>query len=225
MRRRNTTIAATTALAAAALLAILISPQNGQARGESQSDEEKIIRGFAITPVPVKLAGKNLELVGMGSYLVNAVGACSDCHSAGTTTAYSAGGNPYFGQPTKINPATYLGGGRDFGALIPNTPNIVSRNLTPDKSGLPVGGQSFSLFRQVMTTGIDMDHLHPSCSPTLIINCIPPPFNGSLLQVMPWPTYANMSERDLRAIYEYLSAIPCIEGPADPMSPLHNACQ
>jgi hypothetical protein len=27
---------------------------------------------------------------------------------------------------------------------------------------------------------------------------------------MPWPSFANMSDNDLQAIYEYLSAIPCI---------------
>jgi len=27
---------------------------------------------------------------------------------------------------------------------------------------------------------------------------------------MPWPTYQNMSDRDLLAIYTYLSAIPTI---------------
>jgi len=31
-----------------------------------------------------------------------------------------------------------------------------------------------------------------------------------------------MRERDLRAIYEYLSAIPCIAGP--PAGVLHNDC-
>jgi hypothetical protein len=41
---------------------------------------------------------------------------------------------------------------------------------------------------------------------------------------MPWPIYKNMSYRDLRAIYEYLSSIPCIEGPPAP-SILHNDCK
>ena len=31
---------------------------------------------------------------------------------------------------------------------------------------------------------------------------------GQLLQVMPWPVYQTISDDDLRAIYEYLSAIP-----------------
>ncbi|WP_167284927.1 hypothetical protein [Marilutibacter alkalisoli] len=40
-----------------------------------------------------------------------------------------------------------------------------------------------------------------------------PPFvpsqEADLLQVMPWPVYRGMTERDKRAIYEYLRAIPC----------------
>ena len=34
-----------------------------------------------------------------------------------------------------------------------------------------------------------------------------------------------MTYHDLHAIYEYLSAIPCIEGPEDPNSILHNDCK
>jgi hypothetical protein len=29
---------------------------------------------------------------------------------------------------------------------------------------------------------------------------------------MPWPGYSKMSEHDLRAIYEYLKAVPCVQG-------------
>jgi hypothetical protein len=45
-----------------------------------------------------------------------------------------------------------------------------------------------------MRTGVDLDHVHPMISP--------------LLQVMPWPVYQDLTERDLQAIYEYLSVIP-----------------
>jgi len=44
-----------------------------------------------------------------------------------------------------------------------------------------------------------------------------------LLQIMPWNIYRNMTNRDLRAIYEYLSAVPCIAGPPEP-SPMHHDC-
>ena len=144
-------------------------------------------------------------------------------------TQFVPGGNPYLSQhPTVVNPATYLGGGRDFGAFPDPAgpfPHIVSRNLTPDNSGLPEGGNTFDQFLQIMRTGKDFDHLHPNCSATVTTNCFPPvpPVNGDLLQVMPWPIHKNMTEHDLRAIYEYLSAIPCIAGPPSP-SPLHNDC-
>ncbi len=125
-----------------------------------------------------------------------------------------------------VNPATYLGGGNDMGALVPGTAHIVSRNLTPDKTGRPIGGHTFDEFRQIIRTGVDMDHLHPTCQQgaTDTTHCVPPPFNGGLLQIMPWPTYQNLTDYELRAIYEYLSAIPCVAGPADPNDPLHNNC-
>jgi hypothetical protein len=49
-----------------------------------------------------------------------------------------------------------------------------------------------------MRTGIDPDQAHPQFGP--------------FLQVMPWPAFQDMTDKDLHAIYEYLSAIPCLEG-------------
>jgi hypothetical protein len=103
---------------------------------DNDRNESKVKKGFQIAPVPLNLAGKNPELVGLGSYI---------------------------------------------------------------------------------------DHLHPNCV-TGQTDCLPAPFKGDLLQIMPWPNFQYMTEHDLRAIYEYLSAIPCIEGPADPTNPLHNDC-
>ncbi len=75
-----------------------------------------------------------------------------------------------------------------------------------------------------------MDHVHPNCSATITTNCFPtnppnPPFDGDLLQVMPWPIYKNMTDHDLRAIYEYLSAIPCIDTIIPGQPQLRNDCQ
>ena len=125
-----------------------------------------------------------------------------------------------------VNTAAYLSGGRDFGALAPNTPHIVSRNLTPDKTGRPEGGRSFAEFLHIMQTGEDLDHVHPPCSATITTNCFPAtlPFDGNLLQIMPWPKFQSMTVHDLRAIYEYLSAIPCIEGPPAPSILSDNDC-
>jgi hypothetical protein len=33
---------------------------------------------------------------------------------------------------------------------------------------------------------------------------------GELLQVMPWPVYQTMTDRDVSAVYEYLSSVPAI---------------
>lgn len=122
-----------------------------------------------------------------------------------------------------MNPATYLGGGQDFGVLIPGSAHIVTRNLTPDKTGRSEGGHTLPEFKLILKTGVDMDHLHPTCSGAPNANCIPPPFDGNLLQIMPWPTFQNMSDHYMEAIYEYLKAVPCVAGPPAP-SPLHNEC-
>jgi hypothetical protein len=194
--------------------------------GDSDGDDARVTRGLEIAPVPLNLRGKSRELVGLGSYLVNVVGGCNDCHSAGPQFTYAPGGNPYFkgNQPTIVNQSTYLGGGRNFGSVIPGTPEIVSRNLTPDRTGRPAGGLTFSQFIHILRTGEDHDHLHPNCSSTVTSNCFPAsqPFNGDLLQVMPWPLYQSLQDKDLRAIYEYLRAVPCIEGPTSGV--LHNDC-
>jgi len=154
---------------------------------DDKGNESLIKQGFTITPVNLNLAGKNRDLVGLGSYLVNAVAGCNDCH---TNPSYATGGNPFLGQPKIINTAGYLAGGNSFGA-------VKSRNITPNGKGLPAG-HTYSEFETIMRTGADIEQLHPTLSP--------------LLQVMPWPVFQSMTDRDMRAIYEYLSAIPCIEG-------------
>src|SRR6267143_352069 len=219
----------TLALAGFALAVTLVRSPRVQAQEDDDdrdSNDPRIEQGFDIAPVRLNLDGKNRKLVGLGSYIVNAQGDCNGCHSAGPATEFLPGGNPYFGQPEKINPATYLGGGRDFGGFPATTSplHIISRNLTPDKTGLPEGDHTFAEFVQIIRTGKDFDHLHPTCTGMPNANCVPPPFDGDLLQIMPWPVYQHMTDHDLRAIYEYLSAIPCIEGPTDPTNPLHNDC-
>jgi hypothetical protein len=191
-----------------------------RAQAQSPNEQLQIQQGMAITPVKLNLSGKDSNLVYYGSYLVNAVGDCNGCHSAGPPTEFAMGGNPYFNQhPTKVNPATYLGGGRDFGALDPAgaSAHIISRNLTPDTTGMAEGGNTYDQFVQIMRTGVDMDHMHPTCVGTPNPNCVPAPFDGDLLQIMRWPFFANMTDHELQAIYAYLSAIPCVAGgPGEP---------
>ncbi len=198
---------------------MLFSSPRGKAEDRGDDSDSRIEQGFEIAPVHLNLEGKNRALVGLGSYIVNAQADCNGCHSAGPRTEFAMGGNPFFGQPEKVNPATYLGGGRNFGPISgPPSPDIVSRNLTPStKTGLPEGDHTFEEFLTIIRTGKDFDHLHPNCSATVMTSCFPtnppnPPFDGDLLQIMPWPIQQHMTDHDIRAIYEYLKAIPCIQG-------------
>lgn len=198
---------------------------------DANDDQSKIQRGFAIAPVPLNLVGKNRALVGLGSYIVNAVGDCNGCHDAGPQTEFAAGGNPYMLTPPysgtkQLNLTTYLAGGRDFGPF-GSLPHLYSRNLTPDKTGMPAGGMTLVQFTEVLRRGTDFDHVHPNCtSPGVPANCLAPPFNGDLLQVMRWPFFQDMTDRDILAIYEYLSAIPCNPGPGIAGAPyLQNECE
>src|SRR5579863_360419 len=169
--------------ALAAVTTLLTHTPGARAQGNSGDDESKIQQGFAIAPVPLNLAGKNRALVGMGSYLVNAVGDCNGCHTSGgpPNFNYAANHNPYFQSqlPTMPDPAHYLAGGADFGPALPFNippslaygnyvgPDMVARNLTPDKNGIPEGGMTLAQFRLILRTGIDIDHIHPTCtSPT-----------------------------------------------------------
>jgi hypothetical protein len=150
-----------------------------------EGDFGKSFQGLSIAPVPLNVEGKNLRLVGLGSYIVNAQGGCNDCH---TNPPYAPGGDPFLGEPEQINPAAYLAGGMAFGSF-------TSANLTACTDGKP-SGLTFQQFVQVMRTGVDLDDGQSG------------PPDTPILQVMPWPVYGKMTDCDLRAIYEFLRAIP-----------------
>lgn len=217
-RRNVGVLGATIAIGGLAAVLILASSPRGRAQDQGNESDSRIEQGFEIAPVPLNLDGKNPALVGLGSYLVNTHG-CNDCHDTGPQMQYTRGGNPYFGQPKKVNAATYLGGGRNFMKVSgPTSPDIISRNLTPTpKTGLPEGDHTFDEFLTIFRTGKDFDHLHPNCSATVTTNCFPtnppnPPVDGDLLQVMPWPNFKDLTDHEIRAIYEYLKAVPCVQG-------------
>jgi hypothetical protein len=151
-------------------------------RGHPAANDSRVQQGFEIAPVPLSLHGKNPALVGLGSYLVNAVASCADCHSCPT---YAPGHSPYAGGDGALDAEHYLAGGVPFGPFI-------SANLTPDENGLPAG-LTRDEFIQTLRTGQDPDDPE------------------ELLQVMPWPILRNMTDHDLGAIYEYLSAIPAAQ--------------
>ncbi len=214
-------------------LGLITAWQPGRAANDNngaQDEKAMISTGLSVaesTGITLNMTGKDPDLVGLGSYIVNVTSDCNLCHSpVFVTTAFTEPtGNPYLRAPfftgaKKIDPQYYLGGNQNFGPPAPGFANIISRNLTPDKTGMPEG-HTLPDFIQIMRTGIDMDHMHPDCSATATVttNCLPSPFNGDVLQVMPWPFFQNMTDRQLTAIYVYLSAIPCLEGgPGEPQN-------
>ena len=193
-------------------------------------EQTRINIGYKVAPVKLNLKGKDRDLVGLGSYLVNAVNDCNACHTSGTAPnfEYLSGHNPYDNQPKVLDPAHYLGGGQDFGPVgPPPSPDIITRNLTLIKPASPEGGHTFAEFRQIIRTGKDFDHLHPNCTATITTNCIPAftGIDGDLLQIMPWPYYQSMTDHDLLAIWTYLSAIPCLDTIIPGQPQLRNDCK
>jgi hypothetical protein len=151
----------------------------------NSSDYLRSLIGLRLAPVQLTFGTRDPLLVGLGSYLVNQVASCNDCH---TTPSFAPGHDPFLGQPKQINASVYLAGGHSYPADDGET--VFPPNITPDSTGMP-GGLTYTQFVLAMRYGQD-------------------PAANRLLQVMPWPSYQDMTHRDLRAIYEYLSSIPSL---------------
>ena len=200
MKRILLSLAAVAALfiAATVINSPLKGDDNDRNRGEREDERELEVQiGFSISPVKLNLQDKDPELVGLGSYIVNAQGGCNDCH---TCPSYAPGHNPFpapFGVSGdgQINSANYLAGGVAFGPP-PSAGGVISANLTPDSTGKP-GGLTLEQFEIALRTGHDP---------------LDPKFG--LLAVMPWPYFRHMTGRDLDAIYAYLTAIPSATTPS-----------
>ena len=151
-----------------ALALIGISIASGVSYADENIDPSLVQQGFAISPIPklmLKLRGNIPAKVGFGSYLVNAVGDCSGCHSfpqylekGNNAGSNPNAGDPYEGLPSSqsvtgqlvanFNVSQYLVGGQCFGPFM-------ARNLTPDANGLPEG-LTEAEFIKVMRTGEDI---------------------------------------------------------------------
>ena len=158
----------------AVMACTLASAQSGE---PTNYEPARIRKGLSLAPVPLTYKPADRDLVGLGSYIVNTSG-CNDCHTA---PSFAEGGDPFQGQPEKINTAVYLAGGQFFGPF-------VSKNLTPDSTGKPAG-LTFGEFKTLLRTGHDPD-------------------TGGILQVMPWPAFGKWTDHDMSAVYKYLRAIP-----------------
>jgi len=133
-----------------------------------------------------------LRLRGKNRFLVGLgsylVNAGGGCNDCHTHPSFAPGGDPFQGETELINTEQFLAGGRQFGP-------ITSANITPDAHGRPAG-LTFEEFEHLLRTGREED--------------------GGILQVMPWNVYGKLTRLDLRAIYEYLSAIPSLPDNPNP---------
>src|ERR1041385_5250221 len=100
----------TLAVSSLVLAAPVVGPEN--CGDDEHSERARIEKGLTLSPVPLDLEGKDRNLVGLGSYIVNAQAACNDCH---TNPPFVTGGDPFQGEPEQINSAHFLAGGRSFG--------------------------------------------------------------------------------------------------------------
>ena len=217
-----------------------------------QQTEQRIAAGYAATQVPVDLTGKNPLQVGVGSYIVNVTGVCNHCHSVNQyykaeypQAASLQTGNPYYlpppngpytggivnGQATfVIDPTTLLAGGQNFGL-------VLSKNLTPAPNGnvahptrntpyYAEGGIDWKTYWGVLHNGVDIDQLFTQCSSgtTGPGGCLNAPSNAYVLQVMPWPAIRLLTDSDLNAVWQYLSAIPCISNASSPYPEVVHVC-
>jgi mono/diheme cytochrome c family protein len=156
-------------------------------------------RGLAISPVeqPAHLRRGRLEAYGVGSYLVNALGRCNDCHTHPDRTA----------SPSRVNVEAFLAGGAVF--LVPpalpaafRQPRVTSANLKGASHGFfHQPGDSFRRFREVIRTGTHADETPPR----------PLGYPMSLVA----GNLPNLLEEDLADLYAYLKAAPATSGPAD----------
>ncbi|HSB12356.1 MAG TPA: cytochrome C [Blastocatellia bacterium] len=169
-----------TAIVLVTALSTSTTGQNSDSR--AKAEKKRVQQGLEIAPVMLDFKNKDRDLVGLGSYIVNAQAACGDCHTCPT---YAPGHNPFQGGDGAINTTNYLAGGVPFGP-------VISANITPDASGKPAG-LDFDEYLNLIRTGHDPDD------------------PDEILQVMPWPIFRNMNDRDILAIYTYLTAIPHAE--------------
>lgn len=155
-------------------------------------DPDNVLRGVAIQPlhdVTATLTPDQLALFGRGSYLVNAIAACNDCHT-----------NPArnFRSPNlAINTAGYLAGGRTFSVPPPIRPlfrytRSMSANLIGSAAGtVGFAAKPFQIFLRTILEGVHADD----------------PMPKPLSWPMPWTAFRNMTVHDLEAVYTYIHVL------------------
>lgn len=133
-------------------------------------------------PKPVQLDSACPDVqdtVAHGKYLVNTAG-CIDCHTQRE------------GPDLKL--ALSFAGGVTM--KLPNGGSVVSKNLTPDASG--IGGWSREQFVRRFAMYRERANLYQVSA-------------GDAQTIMPWNMYAGMSDQDLGAIYDFLRTVKPIK--------------
>src|SRR6516162_4754642 len=92
------------------MIVLALGAPSAMAQADNETINPSLVQqGFAISPIPqsqLSLHGKNLALVGYGSYIVNATGDCTGCHTfprfyeKGGPGSSPTAGDPYEGTPS-----------------------------------------------------------------------------------------------------------------------------
>jgi hypothetical protein len=155
-----------------------------------------VLRGLALSPLKEvqthSLDTTTLSLFGRGSYLVNAIGDCSGCHTNVDSAATGA-----------IDTAAYLTGGQVFDLNIDGVPPFVqkqfgyvrsaSANLTgPTHGFFNFSSVDFGTFETLITEGIHAEDPAPQ---------------RTVAFPMPWTFLRNMTIGDMQAVYTYMNQV------------------
>ena len=180
-------------------------------RGESSARAAAVLgavallAGCGLLEGPAKRDAKTLQ-VERGKYLV-AVTGCNDCHTplklgpSGPKPDMSRmlSGHPEaleLGPPPTLGEGGWLWAGAKTNTAFAGPWGLsVARNITPDEA-TGIGAWTEEMFVRAMKTGKQFGS------------------GRALLPPMPWPSYAQATDEDLKAIFAYVRSIPPIKNKA-----------
>jgi mono/diheme cytochrome c family protein len=147
-----------------------------------------------------KKTKEEIAMIARGKYLVN-IGGCNDCHSPKIMSPSGPIPDPnrlLSGHPTEIQiqdadfhmvtSGNWIMAGRGFTSYMGPWGISFASNLTPDSTS-GIGSWDEEMFFKTLREG---------------------KYNGNgrdLLPPMPWQSFRNLSDQDLRAIFTYLKSI------------------
>ncbi|MEI9952740.1 MAG: hypothetical protein WDO74_28095 [Pseudomonadota bacterium] len=149
--------------------------------------------GLKLSEVEVDLSGLDsdeIESVGRGSYLINAVGDCKGCHNSPDGKFLAGNNNFPIGGFKPDDPTANCNVASPPSGCVDG--HVFTRNLTPD----PITGMKLTeaQFIEALRTGRDFKDAT----------------GGTTLMVMPWAQLRWLTTEDLRDMYAYLTHIPAV---------------